>query len=115
MHFSFYDPLYYNAHSNHFPSALNEEQGWWVGITLNVGDALTYKILTKHNKVLYRSAARSTLDPAKRNQRLSPLGGETASIFLGDKTFIRSNYPTENSQLTSLDGSPRVKRRMVTI
>jgi hypothetical protein len=27
MHFPFYEPVYYNAHSNHFPSASNEEQG----------------------------------------------------------------------------------------
>ena len=67
-----------------FPSGSNEEQGWWVGIATHVGDALTYKILTKHNKVIYRSAIRSALDPAKRNQRLSPLGGEISSNYLGD-------------------------------
>jgi hypothetical protein len=56
MHFSFYEPVYYNTHSNHFPSASNEEQGWWVGIAIHVGDALTHKMLTKHNKVIYRCA-----------------------------------------------------------
>jgi hypothetical protein len=56
MHFSFCEPVHYNAHSNHFTSDSNEEKGWWFGIALHVGDALTYKILTKHNKVIYRSA-----------------------------------------------------------
>jgi hypothetical protein len=97
MHFSFYEPVYYHAYSDTFPSATNEEQGWWVGIATHVGDALTYKILTKNNKVIYRSAVRSALDHAKRNQRLSPLGGETASNYLGDKMFIRSKFPSETS------------------
>jgi hypothetical protein len=41
MHFSFYEPVYYNAHSNHFQSASNEEQGWWVRIAIHIGNALT--------------------------------------------------------------------------
>jgi hypothetical protein len=52
MHFSFYEPKYYHSHSNTFLSASNEEQGWWVGVATHVGDALTYKILTKQNKVI---------------------------------------------------------------
>ena len=59
-----------------FPSGSNEEQGWWVGIATHVGDALTCKILTKHNKVIYRSAIRSALDPAN------------LSNYLGDKTLF---------------------------
>jgi hypothetical protein len=50
--------------SDKFPSVSAEEQGWWVGIATHDGDALTYKILTKHNKVIYQSAIRSALDPA---------------------------------------------------
>jgi hypothetical protein len=80
MHFSFYEPVYYNAHYNPFPSASNQEQGWWVGTAIHVGDALTYKILTKNNKVIYRSSVQSALDPAKRNQRLSPLRQHAISL-----------------------------------
>ena len=98
LHFSFFEPVYYHAYSDSFPSASNEEQGWWVGIAIHVGDALTYKILTKHNKIIYRSAVRSALDPAKRNQRLSPLGGETASNYLGDTMFIRSKFDFETME-----------------
>jgi hypothetical protein len=54
LHFSFYEPVYYHAYSDTFPSASTEEQGWWVGVATHVGDALTYKVLTKHNKVIYR-------------------------------------------------------------
>ena len=112
LHFSFYEPVYYHAYSDSFPSGSNEEQDWWVGIAINVGDALTYKVLTKSNKIIYRSAIRSALDPAKRNQRLSPLGGETASNYLGDKIFIRSS--TCHEDVEARDG-PSVQRQMVTI
>jgi hypothetical protein len=71
LHFSFYEPVDYHVHSTTFPSASNEEQGWWVGIATYVGDILTNKILTKQNKIIYWSAICSALDPAKRNQCLS--------------------------------------------
>jgi hypothetical protein len=76
------------------------------------GDALTYKVLTKSNKTIYRSAIRSALYPAKRNQRLSPLGGETASNYLDDKIFIRSSTCQEDVEVRNV---PSVKRRMTTI
>jgi hypothetical protein len=71
-----------------FPSAPNEEQGWWVGVATHVGDALTYKILSNQNNVIYWSAILSALDFAKHNQRLSPLGGETASTYLDGTMYI---------------------------
>jgi hypothetical protein len=117
MHFSFFEPIYYHAYSDMFPSASNEEQGWWVGIAEHVGDALTYKILTKNNKVIYWSAIRSALDPSKRNQRLSLLGRETTSNFWGDKIFLRSSFDNipDNEDRVLNDDDPSIKRRMVTI
>jgi hypothetical protein len=56
--FSFFEPIYYHAYNDTFPSASNEEQGWCVGIMTHVGDALTNKILTKHHKAIYQSANR---------------------------------------------------------
>jgi hypothetical protein len=56
LHFSFYEPVYCNSYSNTFPSASNEEQGWMVGVATHVGDALTYKVLTKQHKVIYHLA-----------------------------------------------------------
>jgi hypothetical protein len=106
--------VYYHAYSDKFPSVSTEEQGWWVGVAIHVGDAFTYKILTKHNKVIYCSAIRSDLDPAKRNQRLSPLGGETASTYIGGTMYIHSKFPSDlDPEL--IDNDPSVKRRMVTI
>jgi hypothetical protein len=80
LHFSFYEPVYYHSYSDTYPLASNEEQGWCVGVATHVCDELTYIILTQKQRLIYRSAIRSAMDPAKRNQRLSPLGGETVSI-----------------------------------
>ena len=91
LHFSFYEPVYYNNYSDSFLSDSNEEQGWWVGIATNVGDALTYKVLTKSNKVIYRSTLRSALDPVTRNNPLSPLEGESPTNSAGDKVFFVQN------------------------
>jgi hypothetical protein len=54
------------------------------------------------------------LSPDKRNQRLSPLGGDTASNYLGDKIFIQSRSKNLDKGST-LDDSPNVKQRMDTI
>ena len=75
--FTFYEPVFYSTteslsptgHPN-WPSATKEELGFFVGIADNVGDALTFKVLTKDtHKILYRSAVRSALDVASANAR----------------------------------------------
>ena len=87
LHFSFYEPVYYHAYKSGFPSNSNEQQGWWVGIATHVGDVLTYKVLTMTNKIIYRSAIRSALDPSVRNKRLAPLGRGDAPNP-GGETFL---------------------------
>ena len=51
---SFYEPVYYNPHYDGFPSSITEQLGRWAGVATHVGDALTFKILTTSNKVIYR-------------------------------------------------------------
>jgi hypothetical protein len=118
LHFSSYEAVYYHSHSDTYPSAWNEEQGWWVGVATHVGDELTYKILTQKQRLICRSAIRSAINPDKRNQRLSPLGGETVSNYLGDKNFIWSKTDSVEFSIEDgivLDDDPSVQRRMVTI
>ena len=68
----------------------------------------------RSTKVIYHSAIRSALDPAKQNQRLSPLGGEMASTYLGGTMYVHSKFPSD-SDPELMNGDPSVKRRMVTI
>jgi hypothetical protein len=44
---------------------------------------MTFKILTDDTKkVIFRSNARSALDPKAKNLRLDPLGGETSTPII---------------------------------
>ena len=52
LQFHFYQPvLYFNTNGPSYPKS-KELYGYWVGIAENVGDALTYKILTTENKII---------------------------------------------------------------
>jgi hypothetical protein len=102
-----WEPVYYNPHSDGFPYHRNEELGHWVGVATHVGDALTFKILSPQQKVIYRSIIRSALDPTLRHKRLAPLGGEVSHV--DDKLFVRSK-----SDKATTD-EPSVPRRMPTI
>jgi hypothetical protein len=107
---AFWEPVYYNPHYDGFPSSPNEELGRWVGVAPNVGDALTFKILSPANKVIFRSVIRSALDPSLRHKRLAPLGGE--SNHADDKIFVRAN---SDKSTTAKKGGPSVPSRMPTI
>ena len=104
---AFYEPVYYNPHVKGFPSKSNEELGHWVGIADHVGDALTFKLLSSSDKIIYRSVFKSALDPTLRRKRLAPVDGETNHA--GDKVFVRSNLDT------SATNGQTIPRRMPTI
>jgi hypothetical protein len=87
---------------------MRSKVGGLVSPPVTVGDALTYKILTKSNKVIYRPAIRSALDPAVRNLCLSSLGGESPSTSHGDKVFIRSQ--TDQNEVDDSDPSVKDER-----
>ena len=64
LHFSFWEPVYYrvnpNEPSSSFLSTSNERKSYWVGFSDNVGDKLTWKILTEDTShLIFRSAVRS--------------------------------------------------------
>jgi hypothetical protein len=112
--FRVYEPVYYHSHSDTFPSSSNEEQGWWVAT--HVGNAFTYKIITKisllysqlFDQLCFQISVTSVF------LHLEPLGGETASSFLGDKMLISSRYENLDNDKNQ-DDSPNFKQCMVTI
>ena len=57
--------LYYNKMAS-YPNP-KEELGHFVGIAINVGDALTFKVLTAHDQVLCRSVIRPAEDKTNPN------------------------------------------------
>jgi hypothetical protein len=79
LRFYWWEPVYFKVDESVFPSTSREERGHFVGISTNVGHAMTYKILCdKSLTVLYRSNLRSANNPSDPNLRLDPLAGENS-------------------------------------
>ena len=74
--YTFYQPVFYATHDQHFPSESEEQAGFWVGFAEHCGDSLTHMVLDADTlKIIYRSAIRpSTLK--NPNQRLVDAGWE---------------------------------------
>ena len=63
LQFEWYEPVLFLDNNNGFPST-KERKGYWCGPTENVGDAMTYWILTDDtNQLIARSNVRSALTP----------------------------------------------------
>ena len=59
LRFQFFEKVFYLECDQNFPSS-KEKAGYIIGVAMNVGDALTSKILTEdHETTLYRSVVRS--------------------------------------------------------
>ena len=71
MQFRWFEPvLFYTPNTSH--PKTKEEPGYFVGFGENVGDALTFKILTLDTgKIIHRSVVRSALDPKAPNKRVN--------------------------------------------
>jgi hypothetical protein len=80
LRFYWWEPVYFKVDDASFPSDSREERGHFVGISRNVGHAMTYKILCdKSLKVIHRANLRSAANPSDPNLRLDPLDGEKKS------------------------------------
>ena len=74
--YTFYQPVFYATHDQHFPSESEERAAFWVGFGEHCGDAMTHKLLDKITlKTIYRSAVRP-LTKSNPNHRLTEDGGE---------------------------------------
>ena len=74
--YTFYQPIFYATHDQHFPSDSEERAGYWVGFAEHCGDSLTHKVLDAETlRIIHRSALRPrTLK--NPNKRLVDDGGE---------------------------------------
>ena len=74
--YTFYQPIFYATHDQHFPSESEERAGYWVGFAEHCGDSLTHKVLDAETlKIIHRSTLRPrTLK--NPNKRLVDDGGE---------------------------------------
>ena len=74
--YTFYQPVFYATHDQHFPSESEERAAFWVGFAEHCGDSLTHIVLDADTlKIIYRYSIRPrTLK--NPNQRLVDVGGE---------------------------------------
>ena len=97
--FSFYEKVYYKTNETAFLSDSPESVGHFVGIATNVGNALTYKILSENGHIISRSAVCSATDATHANQR-----AESSSEV--HEPVIRStldDQPDEPSSIVIID------------
>ena len=76
LQYTFYQPVFYATHDQHFLSDIDERAGFLVGFAEHCGDSLNHMILDAVTlKIIYRSALRprTSKDP---NKRLVDAGGE---------------------------------------
>ena len=89
LRFTFYEKVYYKTSP--------ESLGYFVGISENVGHAMTYKILNPEtNSIIFRSEVRSADSSTDPNRHLTPSDGEE----LTPPTIIKSrsdNFKIDSS------------------
>ena len=98
--YTFYQPVFYATHDQHFPSESEERAAFWVGFGEHCGDAMTHKLLDKiTQKIIYRSAVRP-LTKSNPNHRLTEDGGEASTSKQPSSkiptVFIRSRQEDAN-------------------
>ena len=98
--YTFYQPVFYATHDQHFPSESEERAAFWVGFGEHCGDAMTHKLLDKiTQKIIYRSAVRP-LTKSNPNHRLTEDGGEASTLKQPSSkiptVFIRSRQDDAN-------------------
>ena len=69
IQFHWYQPVLYFQKNNPFPES-KEKIGYFIGVARNVGDALTFKILTEKDQVISRSVVCPCEDDKNANLRM---------------------------------------------
>ena len=68
--YTFYQPVFYATHDQHFPSESEEKSAFWVGFAEHCGDSHTHMVLDADTlKIIYRSSI-SPRSLKNSNQRL---------------------------------------------
>ena len=77
--YTFYQPVLYSAHDQHFQSECEEKAAFWVEFREHCGDTMTHKLLDKiTQKIIYRSAVRP-FTKSNPNNRLTEDGREAST------------------------------------
>ena len=101
MKFHFWEPVYYLIDDKQsFPSETHEKLGRFVGISENVGDTMTFKVLSDDTeKILHRSSLRSATSDKDKNKRLEPESDPSDPIV-----FVKSTNDCLDPALRGMSG-----------
>jgi hypothetical protein len=96
LQFYFWGEAYYSSTDPGFPSESTEERGNFVGFSENVGDAMTFKILSRDTKkIIYRSNVHSAERKETQNKQLDNNVG-IQTIFVKSEL---DDMPTDSETL----------------
>ena len=99
--YTFYQPVFYATHDQHFPSDSEERAGFWVGFAEHCGDSLTHMVLDAVTlKIIYQSALRPRT-PKEPNRRVVDAGGEKDHQPHGKPTKHPTPVPNEEKSAQS--------------
>ena len=105
LHFKWWEPVYYLDDDGSFPSDSKEKLGRWVGIAENVGDVLTWLILTEDTKrVIPRSVIRTANNSKELNLRAQQIQDDPLEILEGPEPGsinISNLYPNTSQPSTA--------------
>ena len=91
--FTFYQPVFYATHDQHFPSESEERGSYWVGLGEHCGNGVIHKLLDHETqKIIYRSAVRPKKSSTP-NHRLALHGGEVSTSSGRSEDTITSGSP----------------------
>ena len=89
LHFRWFDWVYYLDDDGGFPSQSKEKLGRFVGVAENIGDVLTWLILTDDTKrVIPRSAVRSASQTKQNNLRAMDVNQDPLGIILDNSSSL---------------------------
>ena len=104
--YTFYQPVFYATHDQHFPSDSEERAGFWVGFAEHCCDSLTHMVLDAVTlKIIYRSALRPRT-PKDPNKRLVDAGEEEDHQPHGKPT--KHQTPVPNWEKSAQSDTPTV-------
>ena len=109
--YTFYHPVFYATHDQHFPSDSKERSGFWVGFAEHCCDSLTHMVLDAVTlKIIYRSALRPRT-PKDPDQRLVDAGGEEDNQPHGKPTKHPTPVPNGEKSAQSDTLTVNIKSR----
>jgi hypothetical protein len=126
LRYPFWHKVYAIAQDVSYESDTKEQLCYMVGFSENVGNTLTYKLLTCNtHKIIHHSSIRSAEEPSTSNVRAAPIDGENIKQYIKSKhdtlqkiSMIADELPldvTGRSIVIPQENGERVRARVVEI